>query len=479
VNDITRRTFLHLAAALPAVAATVRRFRPELLPSVEEVWEQQVWMAKLGPKYTGNRAHAQFVDYLATGLQSHGLQVTRERYTFPRWDARRWSLSIAPRSGAAFDAPLTSYFPYSGQTSADGVSGELVYAGMPGKFVLNNLRGNVALVECPVGTRDFDRLYAVWGLHPKDEAFPHQTRPARSPVNDLAPLRNAGAVGVVLAWTDISDANAANQYSPFSRPLQNIPAVYIGRDTGATLKALCGSGARATIVLEADIVPDAATDTVIGILPGSIPGEIIIVNTHTDGPNATEENGGIGILALAKYFSKIPRHERRRTLVFPLTTGHFAGPWVPSIRGVVEKYPDVIKKAVAAVTVEHLGCEEWLDTTAMQYTATGRHEWSVAITPSKAMADLLLTALDGSDDRAGVVNPVNGGFLGEGSALSRAGVPTIGYIPQPNYLLAGPADGCIEKLNRTLMHSQIGVFARLIHQIDATAAARLRKQASQ
>jgi len=64
---------------------------------------------------------------------------------------------------------------------------------------------------------------------------------------------------------------------------------------------------------------------------------------------------------------------------------------------------------------------------------------------------------------------VNGGWLGEESALSRAGVPTIGYIPQPNYLLAGPADGCIDKLSAELMHSQIQVFAKLIHAIDRTA----------
>jgi hypothetical protein len=148
------------------------------------------------------------------------------------------------------------------------------------------------------------------------------------------------------------------------------------------------------------------------------------------------------------------------------------------MRGVIAKYPELIKKAVAAVTIEHLGCEEWMHEASadgLAYRATGKHEWSVAITPSKAMADLLVESLDGSQDRAGVVNPVNGGFLGEGSGLSRAGVPTIGYIPQPNYLLAGPADGCIEKLNPDLMHSQIQMFARLVHRIDAAPASQLKK----
>jgi hypothetical protein len=227
------------------------------------------------------------------------------------------------------------------------------------------------------------------------------------------------------------------------------------------------------VVLEADRFPDTRTDTLLATLPGSSPDEVIIVNTHTDGPNATDENGALGILALAKYFAKLPKRDRRRTLVFPLTTGHFASPWVPSIRGVIEKHPDVIRKAVAAVTVEHLGCREWMDDAAMHYQATGRNEWSVAITPDRAMGEALIAALDGSRDRAAAVNPVNGGWLGEGSSLSRAGVPTIGYIPQPNYLLAGPPDGCIDRLSPELMHSQIQVFAKLIHALDQADRATL------
>src|SRR6266850_300944 len=38
-----------------------RGYRPELLPSKQDIWDQQLWMAKLGPKYTGNKAHATFV----------------------------------------------------------------------------------------------------------------------------------------------------------------------------------------------------------------------------------------------------------------------------------------------------------------------------------------------------------------------------------------------------------------------------------
>jgi len=482
---VSRRRFLKWATAATAVASSRPLFaedaapalRPGLLPSEKAVWDQQVWMAKLGPKYTGNQAHTEFVEFLAKEMKAAGLDVGRERYTLPRWDAKRWEVSIASSSVSQSKIPITSYFPYSGQTPPAGVTGDLVFAGTNPKFDLSGLQGKVALIECPTNVRKWADEYRAWGVYPPTETFPASSRPARGPVSDLTQFQKAGAVAVILAWTDISDANARDQYSPFSRPPQGIPGLYVGRDAGARLRALAGSGAKATVVLEADVTPDTPTDTLVATLPGATDQEAIIINTHTDGPNATEENGALGILALMEYFSRIPRSERRRTIVCPLTTGHFAGPWVPSIRGFITKYPDVIRKAVAAITVEHLGCLEWMDDASMNYRATGREEWSVAITPSKPMGGLLVDALKGSADRrTAVVNPVNGGFLGEGSALARAGIPTIGYIPQPNYLLAGPADGCIEKLSPGLLHAQIQVFAKAIHAIDAMSREQLRAE---
>ena len=485
----SRRQFIEWAASMSAVTMATRSgarlvtrlsaaepagFRPELLPSQKEIWDHETWMAKLGPKYTGNRAHVQFVDFLATQMKSFGLDGAREHYALPMWEAKRWEITIAPAAGAPFKAPVTSYFPYSGQTPAAGVTGELVYAGSAPTFKLDALQGKVALVDFKTGVRNWAHEYKPWGVNPASETFPEAVHPARGGVNDLTPFAKAGASAVIIGWADVSDANAADQYTPFSRPPQGVPGVYVGHDTLARLKAIAGGGAKATVVLEATVTPNTPTDTVIATLPGASADEVIIVNTHTDGPNATEENGAVGLVALAKYFSKIPRGERKRTLVFPMTSGHFAGPWVSSIRGFIEKYPDVVKRAVAALTVEHLGCLEWMDDAQLQYRATGKNEWSVAITPSKAAGEIMVAALQGSRDRCGVVNPVAGGFLGEGSALSRAGIPTIGYIPQPNYLLAGPADGCIGKLSAELMHSQIEVFAKAIHKMDGMSAAQLK-----
>ncbi len=462
-------------AVMPKLVAAEPGYRSTLMPTQKEIWDHEVWMAALGPKYTGNKAHATFVEFLATEMKASGLDVARERYLLPRWDAKRWEIAVVPASGTAFKAPVTSYFPYSGQTPASGATGELVYAGSAGAFTLDGLQGKVALVDFKTGVRNWATEYKQWGVNPPGDTFPASVHPARGGVNDLTPFQKAGAVGVIIGWSDVSDANAADQYTPFSRPPQGVPGLYVGMSTLARLKALAGTGAKATVVLEADVFPSTPTDTIIATLPGTSSDEVIVVNTHTDGPNATEENGGVALIALAKYFSKIPKSERKRTLVFPMTTGHFASPWVPSIRGVIDKYPDVMKNAVAALTVEHLGCLEWMDDAAMHYKATGKNEWSVAITPARSAGEIMVAALQGSRDRAGVVNPVGGGFLGEGGALSRLGIPTIGYIPQPSYLLAGPANGCIEKLSAELMHSQIEVFAKVIHRMDAMSAADLKK----
>src|SRR5579871_822738 len=111
--SISRRRFVETVSAstlgvlgqralLPlASGAKVEGYKANLLPSHKEVWDWQVWMAKLGPKYTGNAAHTEFVEFLATHLKEAGVEVAREHYQFPRWDARRWEISIAPSSGAS------------------------------------------------------------------------------------------------------------------------------------------------------------------------------------------------------------------------------------------------------------------------------------------------------------------------------------------------------------------------------------------
>jgi len=491
--SFSRRRFMKLAAAgstwavVPPGEAEMfplfgesegTGFRPALLPAQKEVWDQVKWMAKLGPKFTGNKAHTQFVEFLAAELQSLGLDLTRDHYTFPRWEAKRWGISVRPAPGEAFRIPVTSYWPYSGQTPAEGVTGELVYGGTHPTYQLSGVEGKVVFVDFANEPAKWSESYQPWGVLPPGTALPSQHNMLRSAVNKLGPFQKAGAAGVILGWTNVSDENAADQYSPFGSALQNIPALYVGRESSATLKAMAGRNAQATVVLEAAIFPDAPTDSILATLPGTSGNEVIIVNTHTDGSNALQENGGVGILALAKYFSRIPKAQRKRTMVFVLSTGHFANSYVPSIRGVIDKHPDLIQKTVAALTVEHLGAREWADDAAQKnYKPTGQDEWILAITRLKSTGDIMLEAFQGlGKRRIAAINPVKGGFFGEGNALAAAGVPTAAFMAAPDYLCAAPANGCIEKLSADLMHAQIQALAKALHKMDAMSVAELKGQ---
>jgi len=264
--SFSRRQFIRWAAAattltiaardgrrfVPLLDAADSGFRTDLFPTQKEMWDHETWMAALGPKYTGNTAHTTFVEFLANEMKSYGLSVDRLHYALPRWEARRWEITLAAPDRAPFKVPVTSYFPYSGHTPSAGVTGELVYAGSAPDFKLDGLQGKIALVDFKAGIRNWATEYKSWGVHPETETFPSSVHPARGGVNDLTMFAKAGAVGVIIGWADVSDANAADQYTPFSRPPQGVPGLYVGAKPLAALKSFAGTGAKATVVLEAD-----------------------------------------------------------------------------------------------------------------------------------------------------------------------------------------------------------------------------------
>jgi hypothetical protein len=492
----TRRDFLQWssAAALsalwpPTVSAQVRSarpavaFNPALLTPADEIWGWLETMVKQGPRFTGSPSHRAFVDFLASSLQTAGLQVGRDPYSFTRWVAKAWGLKAGPPGGAATEIPVTSYYPHSGRTGPAGVTGALTYVGkmttdggpLPGAS--GDLRGKIVLVDYEVVERDYGQWYSPWGFSTPDTRFPSVVTSIIAVATPLlTEYQKAGAAGAIIAWSNLSDAHAADQHLPFGRPLQELPALYVGRAAGAKLRQMAEAGATATLTLDADVLPNTTTETVFATLPGATADEVMLVTTHTDGANVVQENGGLGLVALARYFAKVPQASRKRTLVFALTTGHYAGAYVPSIRGFMEQHPDLVRRAAASLTIEHLGCREWLDDAAMRFAATGKDDMCFAVAEREPMGRLMVDALQGSGDRrVGVGKPTpKGRYLGEGGNLSRAGIPAIGYFAGPTYLNMAAADGCISKLSKPHMHAQIAMFAKLLHQIDAVDAADLK-----
>ena len=412
------------------------------MPGLPEVWQWQEQLVGFGTRYTGSSGHAAYVDWLAGQLSAvPGFRMRTDRLTFSRWLAREFALtvSVPASAGRSGPVPLTYYYPYSGQTPPGGVTGRLVDLGFypAGNPVVSGYteafwapaRGGIALVRTAPPEFSLDLAQTATGGYVPGQisalaAIEYAayaaalTNPIFQGLFEPVPLldaKNAGVRGVVVAWTGLPDEEVVNQYNPFttSYPAASglpapgdpgCPAVWVGDSAGTELAGLAAGGqASATLVLTADITAGAATETVWGWLEGSgDTGENIIINTHTDGPNATEENGGLGLLALARHLAALP--SRNRDMYFALVTGHFQLPQFsrtilnlahPEVgQGAVSTWmldhPDIYQAAVLGVTAEHLGATMWTDDPETgQYVPAGGSEWGTTYTMPRDVLSLV------------------------------------------------------------------------------------------
>ena len=210
------------------------------------------------------------------------------------------------------------------------------------------------------------------------------------------------------------------------------------------------------------------------------------MNTHSDGPNVAEENGGLGLLALAREFAGVPRSARRRSLVLVATTGHFQLPQfttgVPLAQSAslwIRDHPELIEgpvtKTVAALTLEHLGCREWADhPSENRYAPTGLNEAGFCFTTTSRMRSTYLDSAAGTANRRTFTcAPPPGLYLGEGHDFYKQRIATMSLIPAPSYLVAAPADGALGKVDKNLMHGQVRTFANAVRRLDALSAQQI------
>jgi hypothetical protein len=504
------------------------------LPSANDIWTWHKKLKAMGPRFTGCPGHVKFTQWLQQQFSAvPGFQLYTDTILFNRWLADDWSLWIDQDAtvGPSGPVPVSYYYPYSGNTGPAGVNGKLVDLGEYSRLRYTPAfwapaTGEIALVRVPPSTFSLDIGQLPIGgfehgrsslqvLVDYEEDASLVTNTVFQGMLAAVPLleaRKAGVRGVICIWTGMSDDQVANQYNPFTTKYPNdlgwpvpgdpgCPALWVGDQTGRSLAHSAAIGhANVTLKLTASITAGAATDTVWGVLPGSGPDHEagLIVNTHTDGPNVPEENGALGMLALAQYFA--PR-QRNRDLYFVMVTGHFQlaqfMKQIPNQRFVAGNdaiswwmtyHPNIYQKALAGLSMEHLGCKMWADDANGQYAPTGDYQWSATYTTQKrgltnainleqrAYLDAVQATSHSGANAGRVVSmlptPL---FFGEGAPLYAGGLGTVSLCPVPSYLLqAGsltqPQLLNLDKLDKQLIYGQIQSFARTISTLDAAPA---------
>ena len=149
------------------------------------------------------------------------------------------------------------------------------------------------------------------------------------------------------------------------------------------------------------------------------------------------------------------------------------------------------------MAIEHFGCNEWADIkkgSTLSYGATGKLQQSevfvtdpavgrgggtpsLAELPKPGPADATLLkiyndSIAGAFDRAVLLS--GGAFSGVGGAFHAVGLPTIGYLPNPQYLCAIAPDGQISKLNSRHFHDQVVVTVKCLIAMQKATAHQLK-----
>lgn len=452
------------------------------LPDARRMWTWHERLAAFGPRLTGTEAHRASLAFLADRFARLGLDVQRDVRRMRRWLPTETALSLADGTIIALAAP----YPYSGCTDGRGVQGELVWFDrIPGDF--SPARDKIAII--PLNRRDWTPLLVRLLFRRKARLPDHgadfcqrETTPWLSSLISPLPLekaRDAGVLGVIGVFMGLSSAQAQGQVLPFTTGYARCPALWVCEAALPRLKAAAAARMPATLRLEAS-VDEVTTDTLFAILPGCNRSETVIVNTHTDGPNIVEENGPLALLALAHHHARRPLSQRRRDLTFVMATGHFqlpqlgdgrrqaTGAWMKAHPELWDGRPGHVT-AVAALTLEHLGCMEWKDDLEKGHPLpTGRIEREAVYTTTPCLEAIYrrVTA-DRSRLRSLTLSPrTRAVFFGEGQPLALAGIPVMAMVPGPDYLFQILPDHGLSRLDPELFHQQVITFNRVLRLLD-------------
>jgi hypothetical protein len=282
----------------------------------KHIWQYVVEQAGIAEHYRDN-GHPQFwgriagtsgdvedAQWLLNKYRQIGLTDTRLQtinYFNPQWSAQSWGVAVTAGDKTV---QIASAEPSYGSSATDGkeLNLEIVYVGLGSEadFAGRDVRGKAILL-----------VKAQPGYAP-------------GPADILKRAEDHGAAAIFS-----TDQRGGNYNAQAYRAYTKVPTFDLGTKDGETIRDLIGSAPAGTpphikIRLDANWVKDQKSYLVWGTLPGETD-ETIYVIAHRDGWfDAAGDNasGVASMLGLAEYFAKIPKSQRRRTIIFIGTDGH-------------------------------------------------------------------------------------------------------------------------------------------------------------
>ena len=513
--------FFTTGRAAWAQAKQVAGYNSALLPGPDQLGAWLKTLHDFGPiRIAGTAPARAYEEFLAAAFANLGCAVKRDQFRLMTWegDIEKCSITVTEDSGAKRNLEVLAYFPFGGSTTGMppaegkllwGGEGEKCGPGILNKYTAAELADAIVVVDMPLKTGGIRGPTVYYPGSVPDPLPLISTAPQVKAQGGHGPMNalDGKCKGLILCYSDISDDAARNNYLPFSGPHRKTPGLWVGAASTQYLRGVAGK-ARASIRCDARLTPNARADALLCTLPG-MSDEVIYLTTHTDGPNEINDDGGLGLLAIATYLSKIPRAQRRRTVVFNLQTCHYAlGAVADPVTGsgvTIEKLmarnADVMKRIVAHIAMEQLGGLDWQDEGGKwSYTGMPAPEYWLPTPPreklpngsfdrrvTEASMTLFRAAIAGQDPRyarSGLIrNPDPGDPTptaigpGEGGGLRAAGIPGIGLMGVPQYFFTADPKGVISKMDARVMYNAVSIAAKMVVLMDRLSVDQLNGRA--
>jgi hypothetical protein len=351
----------HLKQYVSELTAMSRRYRDNGHP--------QYW-----GRITGTAADAENAEWLMQKFRQIGLSDVHEQYFDlpPQWMPTSWSVTLtAGAKAVSIDTAQPTYQAVA--APAGGLDLEAVYVGMASDADLKLARDV--------------RGKAVF-FYSTDTASRH------APIADNA-IRRIGERGAAAVF--VIQGIPGNERTQFYPVNSQVPTFSTGMKDGLSARdliadaAVAGAAAHVRITLDIDRVPNLKSGTVWATLPGTTDEQVMVV-AHRDGwfEGANDNAAGMAtMLGVAEYFAKLPKEQRRRTIVFLGTTGHHnssaeSGAWFAA-------HPEVFDKTAVLLNCEHTGGIETGPGNIRQSNAVAAFNWYGT---GPRLADIVVRAMD-------------------------------------------------------------------------------------
>ncbi len=343
-------------------------------PTLEIIKNDLEKICSVPHRRIGTKEAHEIENFLESKFIELGLEnVKKEPVNVINWVAKNWKLSI---SNGNETTEISCFYVLNTEfTDKDGLTAPMVYVGTgrDKDFKKIDVKDKIVVADIEFPTLPLGKLLSIakpyYIADPTNSIdkttkmvltfallnFPPQAlggKPREDSVYWRAVRR--GALGLILILRDYP-SNVNSHWGPYDGTMKPIPALYLGKYDGMKVRELaqlCNS--RATIILEGHKEPSIAHN-IWGILPGQSE-ELIMVSSHHDSAfkGASEDGTGVAmVLAQLRAWSKIPKNERPRSILFILTTGHLYGGI--GAESFARKYRnDLLKNVLVDVNLEHM-----------------------------------------------------------------------------------------------------------------------------